>query len=73
MASYTSQYNLKKPDGTDYYSVTDQNENMDKIDAALAAKLDTNQGSGNSGKFMVVNSAGNIVPTTVPFANGVSF
>ena len=73
MASYTSQYNLKKPDGTDYYSVSDQNENMDKIDAALTAKMDTNQGSGNSGKFMVVNSEGNVVPTTVPFANGASF
>lgn len=73
MASYTSRYNLKKPDGTDYYSVSDQNENMDKIDTALAAKLDTNQGSGNAGKFLVVNNDGNVVPTTVPFANGVSF
>lgn len=38
-----------------------------------ANKLDANQGAVNAGKFMVVNSSGTVVPTTVPFANEVSF
>ena len=37
MATYTENYNLVKPDDTDYYSVSDFNENMDIIDAQLAA------------------------------------
>lgn len=40
MATYTANYNLKKPAGSENYSVNDQNGNMDKIDAALIAKLD---------------------------------
>lgn len=31
----TTYYNLKKPAGTDFYDVADQNGNMDIIDAAL--------------------------------------
>jgi len=73
MASYTSRYNLKKPAENENYSVQDQNGNMDLIDSALVAKLDSNQGTTNAGKFLIVNSSGVVVPTTVPFANGVSF
>jgi len=29
---------------------------------AVSSKLNTNQGANNAGKFMVVNSSGNIVP-----------
>lgn len=38
MATYTSNYNLKKPDENDFYSVHDSNDNMDLIDAALEQK-----------------------------------
>ncbi|MDP4153533.1 MAG: hypothetical protein Q8865_08885 [Bacillota bacterium] len=36
MAQYTPNYNLKKPDRSDLYSVTDMNSNADIIDNALA-------------------------------------
>lgn len=36
MASYTSNYNLKKPAGTENININDINGNMDIIDAALA-------------------------------------
>lgn len=38
MATYTPNYNLKKPDANDNYNVQDQNGNMDIIDAALETK-----------------------------------
>lgn len=73
MASYTDRYNLKKPDDNEQYDVGDQNGNMDKIETALCNKVDTNQGAANAGKFLIVDGTGAVVPTTVPFANGVSF
>lgn len=36
MANYTDNYNLTKPLGSDLYDIEVQNENMDKIDEALA-------------------------------------
>lgn len=41
MATYTTNYNLKKPDTTDLVDVADLNDNADIIDAALAGKEDT--------------------------------
>lgn len=38
--SNTPNYNLNKPAQTDFYDVDVQNENMDKIDAALSNKVD---------------------------------
>lgn len=35
MASYTPNYNLKKPADSDSYDIADDNGNMDKIDTAL--------------------------------------
>ena len=35
MATYTENYGLTKPDPTDFYSIEDQNGNMDDVDAAL--------------------------------------
>ena len=35
MSTNTTHYNLKKPAASENYSVTDQNNNMDKIDTAL--------------------------------------
>ena len=37
MATFTENYSLIKPDGEDYYDVADFNENMDTLDAAMAA------------------------------------
>lgn len=41
----TSKYKLKKPEASDYYNVADQNENMDKIEAALDTKFDKSGGA----------------------------
>ena len=40
MASYTTNLNLKKPTTSEYYNVLDENENKDKIDAAVG-RVDT--------------------------------
>lgn len=40
MANYTTNYNLKKPLGSENYNVADQNGNMDLIDAAMKANAD---------------------------------
>ncbi|MBC5712525.1 hypothetical protein H8S75_31990, partial [Hungatella sp. L12] len=40
MATNTTNYNFKKPDESDFYSVQDQNNNWDKADTALK-NLDT--------------------------------
>ncbi|MBQ2879575.1 MAG: hypothetical protein IJE27_02675 [Anaerotignum sp.] len=37
MATFTENYSLIKPDGEDYYDVADFNENMDTLDAVMAA------------------------------------
>lgn len=42
MATYTENYNLKKPAGTDAADIADINGNMDLIDAALAAHTGDN-------------------------------
>lgn len=39
MPDYTTNYNLKKPLGTENYNVEDQNGNMDIIDSTVAAHL----------------------------------
>ena len=38
MASYTTNYNLKKPDATDFINVGDLNDNADLIDNAISRK-----------------------------------
>lgn len=38
MASYTTNYNLKKPEGTDFINVQDLNDNADAIDSAILAE-----------------------------------
>lgn len=63
-------------DNTDDLEITiDQTAHvpMSVFEAGMAEKIDIDQGVGNAGKFLVVGNDGNVVPTTVPFANGVSF
>lgn len=38
MAEFTENYKLEKPAQNDFYNVEVQNQNMDKIDAALAGE-----------------------------------
>ena len=38
MATYTDNYNLKKPAPEDFADIADLNENADKIDAALTIR-----------------------------------
>lgn len=40
MASYTTNYNLKKPAAEDFYDVKDFNDNADAIDTALSEKAE---------------------------------
>ena len=39
-ATYTTNYNLEKPDVNDYYDIDVFNDNADKIDAALKENAD---------------------------------
>lgn len=55
MANYTENYNLKKPDRTDFYSVQDFNDNADIIDAALDDKLNKDFSNVSSGAVPITN------------------
>ena len=41
MASYTPNYNLKKPAGTDVVDIDDLNGNMDIVDTQLGKKIES--------------------------------
>lgn len=56
MAINTTNYNFKKPDESDFYSVQDQNNNWDKADAALK-DLDTPTFEDYSGSTTVPDAA----------------
>lgn len=51
MASYTPNYNLKKPADSDSYDIADHNGNMDKIDTAL-----NTLNSNIANKFKIITS-----------------
>lgn len=56
--TYTTNYNLKKPEATDPVNVDDLNDNADTIDTALAAKQDTlTAGTG-------IDITGNVISAT---------
>ena len=55
MANYTENYNLKKPERTDFYSVQDFNDNADIIDAALDDKLNKDFSNVSSGAIPIAN------------------
>ena len=48
MSTRTTNYNLIKPDKTDFYNIEDFNGNADKVDAALGNKVDKVTGKGLS-------------------------
>lgn len=55
MADYTTNYNLKKPANTDFYSVADFNGNADIIDTALNSKLEKDLSNISGGAVPVAN------------------
>lgn len=55
MANYTENYNLKKPDRTDFYNVQDFNDNADIIDTALDDKLNKDLSNVSSGVVPIAN------------------
>lgn len=58
---------IKLPNGTEL-NLKDASARTD-----VAKKLNTNQGTSNAGKFMVVNSSGNIVPVAMEVWQGGSY
>lgn len=56
MATNTTNYDFKKPDESDFYSVQDQNNNWDKADAALKG-VDTPTFEDYSGSTTVPDAA----------------
>lgn len=65
MATYTPNHNLKKPAPEDFYNVTDQNGNMDKIDAALASMVPKTQ-KGAAGGLAELGSDGKVPAAQLP-------
>lgn len=66
MADYTENYNLKKPDRTDFYSVQDFNDNADIIDTALKSISDDIPRGGyplEKSSTTVFNNDGSITET----------
>lgn len=55
MADYTENYNLKKPDDTNFYNIQDFNGNADIIDAALNDKLEKDFSNISSGAIPITN------------------
>lgn len=55
MADYTENYNLKKPDDTNFYNIQDFNGNADIIDAALNDKLEKDFSNISSGAIPISN------------------
>lgn len=68
--NYTTNLHLKKPTTTDAMGIGDINDNMDTIDAALAAALPAVTSSDN-GKFLRVVE-GVWAAAAISDANGVS-
>ncbi len=54
MATNTTNYNLKKPDQTDFYDIADQNGNMDLIDATMKG-LEDGKVAKVAGKVLSTN------------------
>jgi hypothetical protein len=60
MSNYTTNYNLKKPLGTDNYNIEDQNGNMDIIDSTLKTQ-----------STQIKESSNILTPTTGSTANAI--
>jgi len=68
--TYTTNYNLKKPDTTDLVDVADLNDNADTIDAALAGKQDTLPSGSADGDVLTWDEANDEWTAQTPSAGG---
>ena len=59
---YTTNYNLKKPATTDYVTIGDINDNMDKIDTQMKANADAI--AGKAGTSVATQSANGLMSST---------
>lgn len=66
MATYTPNYNLKKPDATDNYNVANENGNADITDAILAAKVDKSDYVKSAGYGIATGAANSYAVTLSP-------
>ena len=76
MASYTPNYNLKKPADSDSYDIADHNGNMDKIDTALntlSSNISRYNATSQDALTSIVNTA-KLAPTgaTIAFSGDSS-
>jgi hypothetical protein len=60
MATRTPNYNLKKPDPSDFVNVADLNENADRVDGALMGKADKVLATSAAGNLAVFDEGGNL-------------
>lgn len=60
----TTNYELKKPESTDFYDVGDQNDNMDIIDGALKENADGISGLVGLGLSVVDGKIAQTITTT---------
>ena len=70
MASYTPNYNLKKPAGTDPVQISDINGNMEIIDTQLKA---TNDQIGSFGNCVFIGGSNNSAEHTETLLNNHKF
>lgn len=69
MATYTTNYNLKKPATTDYVAIGDLNDNFDKIDTKLKS-LDSNKlGTTDTAYGATRDGSGNVIADTYQEVN----
>lgn len=71
MASYTPNYNLKKPEGTENYNVGDFNGNMDIIDTQVKSVSDKTSRVGASSEI-VCTSISDVKSKLTTYASGLS-
>lgn len=69
MADYTENYNLKKPDDTNFYNIQDFNGNADIIDAALNDKLEKDFSNISSGTIPITNGGTGATTATQALSN----
>lgn len=69
MASYTPNYNLKKPAQDDFFDVDDFNGNSDIIDTALNGKLNTDFSNISGGAIAIANGGTGATTASGALAN----
>lgn len=68
---FTTRFNLKKPDLTDYVSIEDLNENMDILDEALGTQLDKEASTTQKGNVQLSDATNSTSIILAATANAV--